>query len=267
MTKSSAFRSEMYLPFLSLTMTSMVARLDLTLPNSSSCARANAGTNSTKKTIGVNRFNKSAFILVPPYTQRIGDSIVVVEPRGDECDLQNALIIKTGRAQPFMVGGRDARRVARDLHHVIEHHLLLLGDRRLAVVVLERGYQLLVHRYPTQKLCVRLDSIMTTVGDRHHRRDHLMLSSRERQVRRHQRSKRRKRVIQNLRNQNVRRDDARRFAVRRRMHRRRILDRIQLTLRFNRLAHLFAFVDRNRLDPRHSVVLLSTKRLLRKRNK
>src|ERR1043165_7555991 len=70
-------------------------------------------------------------------------------------------------------------RGARDLHHVIEHHLLLLGDRRLAVVVLERGYQLLVQRYPTQKLCVRLDSIMTTVGDRHHRRDHLMLSSRE----------------------------------------------------------------------------------------
>src|ERR1043165_1939013 len=267
MTKSSAFRSEMYLPFLSLTMTSMLTRLDLTLTTSSSCAHANVGTSSTKKTIRVNGFKKSAFILVPSYTQRVGDPVDVIKPRSDECDLQNPLIIKTGRAQPRVIGWRDARRVARDLHHVIEHHLLLLGNRRLAVVVLERGHQLLVQRYSPQKLCVRLDSIMTTVGDRHHRRDHLMLSSRERQVRRHQRSKRRKRVIQRLRNQTVRRDDARRFAVRRRMHRRRILDRIQLTLRFDRLAHLFAFVDRNRLDPRHSVVLLSTKRLLRNRNK
>jgi len=79
--------------------------------------------------------------------------------------LQNPLIIKTGRAQPLVIGGRDARGIARDLHHVIEHHLLVFRDWRAAVVVFKRGHQLLVQRYPTQKLCVRLDSIMTTVGD------------------------------------------------------------------------------------------------------
>ena len=202
-----------------------------------------------------------------PTPKRVRNAIDVVEPRRDERDLQNSLVIETDCAQPLVIGGRDARRVARDLHDVIEHHFLLLGDRRLAVVVFESGYQLLVQCNPTQKLCVRLDSIMTPVRDRHHRRDHLVLSSVERQVRRHQRSKRRKRVKERVGNQTVRRDDARSFAVGSRMHRRRILNRIQLTLRLNRLAHLFTFINSNRFDPRHCVVLLSTKRLLRNRNR
>jgi hypothetical protein len=97
--------------------------------------------------------------------------------------LQNSLVIKTYCTQSLVIGGRDARRVARDLHDVIQHDFLLLRDRRLAIVVFESNYQLLVQCYTTQKLCVRLDSIMTTVRDRDHRRDHLMLTSIERQVR------------------------------------------------------------------------------------
>src|SRR5689334_22520209 len=164
MTKSSAFKSEMYLPFLSLTMTSILTRLDLTFTTSSSCACAMNGSARMTKTIRV-KLRKSAAILTSSYTQRIGYPIDVVKPRGDECDLQNPLIIKTGGAQPLVIRRRDARSVARDLRHVIEHHFLLLGDRRLAIVVLEYGYQLMVQRDATQKLCVRLDSIMTPVGD------------------------------------------------------------------------------------------------------
>jgi hypothetical protein len=97
--------------------------------------------------------------------------------------LKNPLVVKTNCPQSLMIDRGNARRVARYLHYIIEHHLLLLGDRRLAVVIFERGYQFLIQRYPTQKLCVRLDSIMATVRDRHHCRNHLMLSPAERQVR------------------------------------------------------------------------------------
>ncbi|HJT28486.1 MAG TPA: hypothetical protein VJ784_13825, partial [Pyrinomonadaceae bacterium] len=68
-------------------------------------------------------------------------------------------------AQSLVIGRRDARRVARDLHDVIQHHFLLLGDRRLPVVVFESSNQFLVQCNATQKLCVRLDSIMTAVRD------------------------------------------------------------------------------------------------------
>ena len=78
--------------------------------------------------------------------------------------MQNSLVIKTYRSQSRVIGRRDACCVARDLYDVFQHHLLLLGDWRFTVVVFESSYQLLVQGYPTQKLCVRLDSIMTTVA-------------------------------------------------------------------------------------------------------
>ena len=129
-----------------------------------------------------------------------------------------------------MIGGRDARRITSHLRYVIEHNSLLLRDRRCAVVLFESSYKLMVQRYPTQKLCVRFDSIETTVRDRYHRRDHLVLSSVERQVRRHQRPKRRKRMIQRRGNQTVGRNDPRCLAVGGWMNGRCVFDRIQRAL-------------------------------------
>src|SRR5215217_3824422 len=104
---------------------------------------------------------------------------------------------------------------------------------------------------------------MTTVRNGYDRRDHLMLSSIEWEVRRHQRAKRRKRMIERVGNQAVRRDDTRGFSVGSRMYRRRILNRVQLALRLDRLPHFFTLINSNGFDPRHCIVPLSTKRLLR----
>lgn len=117
-------------------------------------------------------------MLAPADTQRVGDPIDVVEPRGDQRDLKDSFIVKPGGAQAIVVPRRDARGVARDLHDVIQHYFFLLRDRRRSVVFFQRRYQVLVQSHSTQKLCVRFDSIMTPVGHRDHRRDHLMLPSR-----------------------------------------------------------------------------------------
>src|SRR6185369_12592205 len=121
MTKSSAFRSEMNFPFLSLTMTSMLTRLDLTLTTSSSCACAIDGSTRNRTRTKISRAtaqrrnerplaaeifrcavaplrekllktHRYCMALPSPYTQRIGHAIDVVKPRSDECDLQDPLI-------------------------------------------------------------------------------------------------------------------------------------------------------------------------------
>ncbi len=38
-------------------------------------------------------------------TQCVGNAIDVVEPRSNERDLQNALIVETSRSQPLVIGG------------------------------------------------------------------------------------------------------------------------------------------------------------------
>ena len=82
----------------------------------------------------------------------------------------------------------DARGVARQLRHVVEHRALWLGDGRSPIVRLQGADQFFVQCDSTQKLCVRLDSIMATVRDRHDRRDHLVLAARQGQVGRHERA-------------------------------------------------------------------------------
>ena len=131
--------------------------------------------------------------------QRVGDAIDVVEPGRDERDLQDAAIVEADGAQALVVA-RLRLRVASlvSLHDVVEHHAILLGDRRGSVVVLQGLDQLFIQRDATQKLCVRLDSILAAVGDRDHRRDHLVLAARERQVGRHQHAEGREGVVERV---------------------------------------------------------------------
>ena len=120
--------------------------------------------------------------LILAYTQSVGDPVDVIEPGSDQSDLQNAAIVKSYSPKPFVIIRGDPGRVARDLLNIGQHRALLIRDGRRPVVRLERANQFLIQSYPTQKLCVRLDSIMAPVQHRHHRRNHLVLPARKRQV-------------------------------------------------------------------------------------
>ena len=129
--------------------------------------------------------------------ERVSDTVDVVEPGGDQRDLQDAPVVEAGGAQPLVVRRGDARGVAGQLGDEVEHHAVPLVDRRGPVVAPDGLDQPLIQCDPTQKLCVRLDSIVAAVGHRNDRRDHLVLPARERQVGRHQRAERREGVDAN----------------------------------------------------------------------
>lgn len=76
--------------------------------------------------------------LIASDAQRIGDAIDIVEPRRDERDLQNCLIVKTGSPQPLMVLLRDAGSILRQFCHIVQHHAILLRDGGSGVVLLQR---------------------------------------------------------------------------------------------------------------------------------
>jgi hypothetical protein len=63
-----------------------------------------------------------------------------------------------------VVRRRDARRVARELADLIEHHAVLGGERRVLVVLDQRTNERLVQRHGTQKLCVGVQSIVAAVA-------------------------------------------------------------------------------------------------------
>src|SRR5678815_1617573 len=109
-------------------MTSMLTRLDLVLTTSSCACTSNA--NSRSKNQPQICADLRSFISTSSHAQRIRHAIDVVEPRRDERNLQNSLVIKTHRAQAVVIGRRDTRCVTSYLHHVIEHNPLLFGDRR-----------------------------------------------------------------------------------------------------------------------------------------
>ena len=91
--------------------------------------------------------------------------------RGDEV----VMIIKTRAAQAFDILSRTFRRILGQLDHIIEHHAILLRNRRRLVVTLQRRNHFFIQRHPAQKLCVRLDSIHAPVRHRNHGRNHLVL--------------------------------------------------------------------------------------------
>ena len=97
--------------------------------------------------------------LFPPHAQRICHSIDVVEPCCDERDLQDADIVESGCAQALMIHRSDLCCVLRELDHVVEHDLIGVRGGSRAVVAFQRADQCLIERDPTQKLCVRFNSI------------------------------------------------------------------------------------------------------------
>ena len=96
--------------------------------------------------------------------------------------MQDPAIVESNGAQPIVKGRGDASGVARDLLDVLEHHAILIRDRRRPMIGFQRVDQRFIQRDPTQKLCVRLQSILAPVDRRHHRRDHLVLATAQRQL-------------------------------------------------------------------------------------
>src|SRR5260221_30959 len=107
-----------------------------------------------------------------------------------------------------MIAWVNLRGVPSDLDRVLQHGPIRLRDRRRRVILPDRGGKRLAETHPTQKLCVRGISILTTIRRRDDGRDHLVLAPLQREMRRHQRAERREGVKESLWNQAVRIDDA-----------------------------------------------------------
>ena len=95
-------------------------------------------------------------------------------------------VVEAVGSQPLVVQGRDLGRVLGELDHVVDHHSLCSVIGACRVVFPQRLDQSIVQGDPTQKLCVRDNSVMALVGQRDHGGDHLVLPALERQVGRHQ---------------------------------------------------------------------------------
>jgi hypothetical protein len=90
-------------------------------------------------------------------------SIDVVEPAGDQGDLEDATIVKSHGAKAVVEFWSDAGRIERDLFGVLEHDALLIRDCGGTKGVGQRFDERPVQRHPTQKLCVRLQSILAPI--------------------------------------------------------------------------------------------------------
>lgn len=92
---------------------------------------------------------------------------------------------------------------------------------------------------------------MAPIGDRHHRRNHFVLVSLERQIRRHENAESRKGVIERIRNQAVRGHDSGRLTIEGWMNWRRVLDRIELSLAFSSPANSLVLGYWHGFNPGH----------------
>jgi len=97
---------------------------------------------------------RSRWGLFAPDAQRICHSIDVVEPRRDQRNLQDCLIVESRSAQAIMIIFPDFGGVFCEFDYVVQHHPLLLGDGGGRVVLLQCFNQRFIQRYSTQKLCV-----------------------------------------------------------------------------------------------------------------
>jgi hypothetical protein len=76
-----------------------------------------------------------------------------------------------------MVVTGTSRSILGQHDYVVEHDAILMGNRRLRVVSPQRCDKIFTQTSPTQKLCVRFDSIKASVRNGDHRGDHLVLAA------------------------------------------------------------------------------------------
>jgi hypothetical protein len=95
--------------------------------------------------------------------EAIGNPINVVEPAGDQVDLQDGAVVETDPAQAVEVFRGHLPGVPRELGGVVEHGPVGLVQRRLRVVPPQRGGEFLLQRDPGQELGVTLNSVKAAV--------------------------------------------------------------------------------------------------------
>ena len=69
-------------------------------------------------------FVTRSLLLLSPHSQRIRDSVDLVEPRCNQRDLQNPLILKPGRSKLPVVVFPHPGRIPGELYHIVQHHSL-----------------------------------------------------------------------------------------------------------------------------------------------
>jgi hypothetical protein len=101
--------------------------------------------------------------LTPPHSQAIRDAIDVIEPTGDQVDLQDGLIVEAHPAQSVEVLGRDPPGMARQFRGVIEHCPIGVVEGGLSVVPPQRGGEFLVQRNALEELGMAFYSVKTAI--------------------------------------------------------------------------------------------------------
>src|SRR5262245_47626951 len=112
-------------------------------------------------------------------SQRVGNAVHVVEPAGNESDLEDGTVVETVIPQLPQVVGCDFVGVAGELGGEIEHGAI--GGRKidLRVVPPQRGGEFVVKAGSTQELGVAFPSVEALIEDRNDGGDHLVLSARQ----------------------------------------------------------------------------------------
>jgi len=103
--------------------------------------------------------------LFSSYSQRVRHAVDVVEPSSNQSDLQDRLIVKSHSAQFVVIIFPDLGGVFSNFHGVVKHRPFLRSDGSRCVIFFQSFDQILIQRNPTQKLCVRFDSIDAPVRD------------------------------------------------------------------------------------------------------
>ena len=109
--------------------------------------------------------------------ERVGDSVRVAEPAGDDANLEDRLVVEALGAELVEVLRAEPGGVARELLDELEHHVIGRRNVGRAVVAPQRIHEVGIERDATQKLCVGLQSIEAAVHRRDDRGDHLVLAA------------------------------------------------------------------------------------------
>ena len=191
------------------------------------------------------------FLLLPSDAQGVGYAVYVVEPGGDQRDLQDCFVVESGGSQALVVVLPYLSRVPGKFDYVVEHHSLLPGYGCGGVVLLQCFDEGFIQGDATQKLCVGVDSIDAAVGDGDHGSDQFVLAAVERQVRGHEDAEGGEGVVERVGNQAVGGDDLGAPALDR-MHGRGVLLGVEAFLIFHGLAQFcVGFGERDGADPGH----------------
>jgi hypothetical protein len=88
----------------------------------------------------------SASVLLLAHPQSVGNTIDIVEPTGDQIDLQNSLVAEADGTQSLQIARRDGGRIARQFSRVVEHRPVGGVEPGLRVIPRQLGGELRIER-------------------------------------------------------------------------------------------------------------------------